>query len=236
MTKSNNTSSDRVYIVLGSSSSLASAINNKLSSESKRFFGRTNPHGINSWQEAVPISTFEDADKYTQMVVQELERLSEEGFVNLSLIIIAGVSSEDWIQSIAINEYFPSRLTEEAIRLVEQTKEISDFSITYIGSAASYLGGKYPYSVTKASLTGLLHSSNKRSPKAVRTNLVVPGAFDGGMIADWDEDKRRQVSQNTTIGRIASSNEVADALIFTATNKYMADSVLNMSAGQVVIE
>lgn len=236
MTKSKSISS-RAYIIAGSSSPLASAINETLGGgDSTVFVGRNNPFNFKHWLKAKSVKTTDDADIYTKVIMNQLQQFIADGYTRISIVVVAGVSSNDWVESIATNEYLPSRITEDAIGATEAAGNIDDLSLTYIGSAASYLGGKYPYSVTKASLSGLLHSSNKRSPSFVRSNLVIPGAFEGGMIADWDSNKRDKVSSNTTINRIASSKEIADAIIFTSTNEYIADSVLNMSAGQVTIE
>lgn len=236
MKKSNSTSSKRAYIIVGTTSPLASALDERLINQKKTFFGRTNPAAIDNWQKTPSIKTLNDADDYADAVWQQIKAYLSLGFMRISVFIIAGVSSDDWLESISVNEYLPARITERVINGTGQLSNIEDLSLTYIGTAASYLGGKLPYSVTKASLTGLVHSSNRRSPSYVRTNLVIPGAFDGGMIADWDEEKRANVSANTTINQIAKPSQIADALVFTGENEYLADSIINMSAGQITIE
>lgn len=155
---------------------------------------------------------------------------------SLHILFLAGVSTNDWLESVLVNEIFPAIVGESFIDLVADEDTINDASIVLVGTTGAYQGAKITYSATKASLTGILHTFNRRSPEKVRANLVIPSAFDSGMIADWDVEKRRAVAATTRVGRLGKPEEIADALLFAARNKFLADSIVNVSGGQIAIE
>lgn len=234
--KTLSNTSNKLFIVVGSSSVLARSISQNLNQSELIFFGRSNPFNLVNWQKSIDINTIEDAQISSNKILNHIQEISElSEYDTAHLIILSGVSSNNWIESIAVNQYFPALLSSGFINIFE-SQNLRDVSITLIGSAAAYLGGKAAYASTKSSLTGLMHSLNKRSDSNVRVNLVVPGAFEGNMIKDWDINKKKLVSANTVINRIASADEVSEAIIFASTNTYTADSIINMSGGQVTIE
>lgn len=108
-------------------------------------------------------------------------------------------------------------------------------SITLLGSTSSYLEGKMPYTSSKSGLFGLMNSLNKEFGQFVRTNLIVPGAFIGGMTADWNTEKVQKVTDNTLLKRITTSDEISNSIEFCIQNKYLCGSVINMSGGQIKI-
>lgn len=236
MMRSSNTSSSRFFIIIGSSGSVAQSISQEPGIDNICFMGRSNPHGLSSWVELGSISNKDDVSLYVDSINRKLLEILEDGFRKVSFICTLGVSTNDWDLSVAVNQYLPLRLSEVITATCEKWGNILDLSFTFMGTAASYLGGKYTYSTTKSSLTGLVHSINRRTDYCVRANIVIPGAFEGAMISDWDNEKRDLVKRQTTVNKIATSQQIAHALVFTAQNEYIADSIINMTAGQVIIE
>lgn len=228
--------SSKLIVVIGSSTTLAQSLSLKISEGDTIFYGRSNPYNLKNWHALPDISKLGDAESYSRKVINDIKAIFKNTkYESVSLIILCGVSSTDWEVSLAVNQYMPALLATQFAELA-LIRSFQDLSITLMGSAASYVGGKASYASTKASLTGLMHSVNQRSAHCVRVNLVVPGAFEGNMINDWNNEKRAKVSARTTINRIASADEIADAIIFVSNNGYVADSIINMSAGQINIE
>jgi NAD(P)-dependent dehydrogenase (short-subunit alcohol dehydrogenase family) len=222
-------------IIVGSSSPLCKAIADHDKSGTCVFFGRTNPYGFKNWHEGATFTDEASVRAFSEEIKNFLANEIDSGVLSLNIIFVVGVSSNDWQQSFVVNEMLPSIIAQAFDSFVKGAPWLESASITLIGSTGAYRGAKLPYSATKASLTGIMHTLNK-SDSITRTNLIVPTAFNGGMISDWDEAKIKSVANSNTIGRIGDVSEIADAIIFASNNQFVADSVINMSAGQVIIE
>jgi NAD(P)-dependent dehydrogenase (short-subunit alcohol dehydrogenase family) len=221
---------DHLYVI-GSSTPLAPALAAQFGPSNTTFLGRTNPHRLDNWAESPSLETDEGIYQ-TQQLLSELagDQQSERSH----LVLLQGVSSRDWQASIHVNMLSVGILTEEFCKQNRRNATIG--SVAMLGSASAYLGSKLPYSATKAALTGIMNGINKEYGSETRANLIVPGAFEGGMTTDWDTDKRVNVSERTYAGRLATASEIADAIMFCAKNDYVCGSVINMTSGQVDIQ
>ncbi len=233
MSKSNNSSTK--YLIIGSSTPLAAALEKAIDADI-HFFGRSNPLQLTNWTSIPQITSVGDIESIARAAIDTLKGDQDEKIKIIRLIILSGVSSNDWQESVLVNEILPAVLSEALIEYVSSSAPDADTSITFIGSSGAYRGAKLPYSATKASLTGIMHSLNRKSPSNIRTNIVLPAAFNGGMIADWDNEKRAQVATSTLVGRIGTVEDITDAILFVANNSFVTDSILNITGGQVAIE
>jgi NAD(P)-dependent dehydrogenase (short-subunit alcohol dehydrogenase family) len=219
-------SKDKTEIyVIGSSTALSRAIDEE--TDDAVFFGRTNPNKFTSWIEIPGLGTNSEIE-------ESLKRF--EGSLNpgkaMSLVCLQGISSDDWGESINVNLLSVARFIDVFCNYVKSNRLKGN--VTMVGSASSYLGGKPAYSSTKAALFGLMNSINTSFAPSIRTNIVLPGVFEGGMIHDWSAKKRKKVSEQTYVKRIASASEITDAIMFCIRNEYVAGSVINMTSGQVI--
>lgn len=217
-------------IVVGASSPLAQSLV-ELHDGPTTVIGRTNPFDLEGWQEGFDLSTEAGIAQTRELVAEHTAALGDEP---AHLMLIQGISSKDWQASVNVNLVSAAEIAEGFADANRSRRALG--SIGLVGSASAYLGGKLPYSSTKASLTGLMHGLNKTYGDTTRTNMVVPGAFEGGMTADWSADKRSAIGAGTHAKRIATSHEIARALLFCAQNDYVADSIINMTSGVVGIE
>lgn len=218
-------------IVIGSSAPLAPALAELHGPDNTAFFGRTNPYDLPNWQEGLPLDTDEGIAQTCEAVKAHTAEL---GVTPAHLVMLQGVSSTDWQSSIAVNMVSVAEIGSGFAEVNQDRSALG--SIALIGSASAYLGSKLPYSTTKASLTGLMNGFNKAYGATTRTNLIVPGAMEGGMSSNWGPEKTAQIVSRTYANRIASAKEIADAILFCANNKYVCGSVINMTSGQVGIE
>jgi 3-oxoacyl-[acyl-carrier protein] reductase len=217
-------------IVVGASTPLARSLV-ALHDGPVSIIGRSNPYDLDNWYEGFDLSTEDGIEQTVGLVT---ERAKELGGEAAHLLLLQGVSSPDWQESVNVNMVSVARIAEGFAEANRVRHALG--SIGLVGSASAYLGGKLAYASTKASLTGLMHGLNRKYGDHTRTNLVVPGVFEGGMIADWSDTKRASVSSDTYANRFATSREIAQALLFCAQNEYVADSVINMTSGAVDIE
>lgn len=216
-------------IVVGSRSALAKELDHRMSAI---FVGRENPYGFQRWVQGVSLASFDGISATVDLVRDLLEQHSDDD--RHDIVFLQGISTADWHDAAFVNLVSVGVLAEHFASYVAENKLRG--SITMIGSASAYLGGKLPYAATKAALTGLMNALNSRFGTAVRTNMVVPGAFYGGMTTDWSASKVNAVASQTYAKRLADPREIVDAIIFLIDNEYVAGAIVNMSSGQVKIE
>jgi len=223
---------NKIYVI-GSSSKLAESVE-KLSSESyvPVFFGRSNPYNFKNYISYNGVTSEESVTELKQLIFNDVAKSKD--LETVSLVILSGVSTNDWRESYLVNQYLPAILSEEFAKQISSHSTINP-SIVLVSSTAAYQGSKLSYATTKASLTGILHTIAKDYKDKVRINIILPSAFDSGMISDWDDEKRNKVAQGNLIGRLGSTDDMADAILFAVNNRFITNSIINMSGGTVGI-
>jgi len=220
----------KIYII-GSSSNIAKSLDQSLDNDFDTiFFGRTNPHHLKNFITYNGIHNQDSVDELGQTIIDDLN--SSSGLESASLVVLAGVSSKNWTESFLVNEYLPAKLSEMFCETVASLG-LQGNSVTLVGSSAAYQGAKLPYATTKASLSGILHTISRDYRNTARINIILPSAFESGMIADWNEEKRRDVASSNHIGRLGTADDMADAIVFTVKNGFITNSTINMTGGTV---
>ena len=107
------------------------------------------------------------------------------------------------------------------------------------GTIAVVTGGGAVVNVTsvaasKAALTTLTLSMARAPAPAVRVNVVAPGmvatGFGGFTEADWGA-----VAKTTPVGRLATDEETADAIVYLATAKAVTGQTIVVDGGLVAV-
>ncbi len=94
-----------------------------------------------------------------------------------------------------------------------------------------------PYSAAKAGLIGLSKALAKElGPSNIRVNCVAPGVIQTDMCASFDEDTLSGLAEDTPLGRLGEPEEVAEALLFLASDKasYITGQVLGVGGGFII--
>jgi NAD(P)-dependent dehydrogenase (short-subunit alcohol dehydrogenase family) len=216
-----------MVVVVGSSSQVALGIY-KIDKKTN-FIGRTNPFKFDNWIQGGDLALDDEIIKTINILQQFLDNYIENESINI--IFLNGLSSNDWESSINVNLVATAKLSEQFCKHLDKNKLTG--SITLIGSASSYLGGKLPYSTTKASLIGLMSSLNANYSPSIRVNMVLPGAIESGMTQDWSNEKKIKISQTTYQKRLANIDEIANAINFCIQNTYLSGATINMTSGGV---
>lgn len=216
--------SQEVWLAVGSGSSLVANLARCV--DKLVVLGRGRP--------SYEVSEFVEIGDLTKLEARNQAAVRLRGIISqidspVHVLFAQGLSTTDWEDAFAVN----LMSVGEMCMAVVEANPLPGSSITLVGSASAYLGGKMPYAASKAGLTGVMAAINQRTAGAIRCNLVVPGAFDGKMTADWDDKKRTLVSERTAIGRLAAADEIVQAIIAMATNAYAVGVLFNMTGGQV---
>lgn len=216
-------------IVVGASTPLAPALE-ELSQMETFFIGRSNPHGLTNWQQGFSLEDMEGITATWQAIEEHATSWNDDP---AHLVLLQGVSTQDWMKSIYVNMLSVGVFAESFAQLNRQRRAIG--SIALLGSASAYLGGNIPYAGTKAALSGIMRGLNRTYGNETRTNIVVPGFFEGGMTAKWSEERLAEVASRTYAKRPATAREVARAILFCTMDEYTCGLVVNMTSGQVPI-
>jgi NAD(P)-dependent dehydrogenase (short-subunit alcohol dehydrogenase family) len=92
--------------------------------------------------------------------------------------------------------------------------------IIFISSVAAYLGiaGQANYAASKAGLIGMARSlARELAPRGITVNVIAPGGVDTDMVAALNDQQRAAMTAQTPIGRLATPDEVAAAVLFLAS-------------------
>jgi NAD(P)-dependent dehydrogenase (short-subunit alcohol dehydrogenase family) len=114
-------------------------------------------------------------------------------------------------------------------------------SIVNISTMAVRIGmpGLSVYSATKAALESLTRTwAAEFSPAGVRVNTVAPGPTRTDMVlSTMGEDGAAQVGKTTLLGRLAAPREIAEAVLFLASDRaaYITGATIAVDAGRTAV-
>jgi 3-oxoacyl-[acyl-carrier protein] reductase len=125
---------------------------------------------------------------------------------------------------------------QEASRLMGRNRRGSIINISSIlGRFGSE--GQTLYSASKAAVIGMtLAAAKELAPKNIRVNAVAPGIIDTAMTRELPPEKLQQNIASIRMGRIGTAEEVANAILFLASDmsSYVTGQVLGVDGGMVV--
>lgn len=150
----------------------------------------------------------------------------------VSLIkMINDVTPEDYEKICAVNEravYFMSKYC--ALDMIKkQSGAIINISSMWgqVGASCETL-----YSMTKAGVIGFTKAlAQELAPSSITVNCIAPGIIDTRMNSMFDE---KELAKEVPLGRLGTPQEIADAVLFLAENKYITGQVLGVNGGTVI--
>jgi 3-oxoacyl-[acyl-carrier protein] reductase len=128
------------------------------------------------------------------------------------------------------------RITQLAARVMGRRKS---GSIVNVSSIVGRRGnsGQTVYSATKSAVIGATFSAAKElAPLNIRVNAVAPGLIETSMIKSIPEDKRKNLESHIAMGRVGSAQDVANAILFLASDlsSYVTGQVIGVDGGLIV--
>ena len=85
------------------------------------------------------------------------------------------------------------------------------------------------YSMSKAAVIGLTRSlAEELAPSGITVNCVCPGIIDTRMNNMFDKN---ELEEEVPLGRLGTSEEVADAIFYLTQNKYITAQILGVNGG-----
>ncbi len=125
---------------------------------------------------------------------------------------------------------------QEASRLMARNRS---GSIINVSSIIGRFGadGQTVYAASKAAVIGMTMAAAKElAPKNIRVNAVAPGFIDTEMTRQLPPEKMQQSAAAIRMGRIGTPEEVAQAIVFLASDmsSYVTGQVLGVDGGMII--
>ena len=113
----------------------------------------------------------------------------------------------------------------------EVTKYMKKGKIVNIASIAGRNGGTVGvhYAASKAGIIGLTFALASQLAPDILVNSVAPGPVDTELLS---EEKKRELSKLTPLGRVARPEEIAHAVIFLLENDYVNGTIIDVNGGR----
>jgi 3-oxoacyl-[acyl-carrier protein] reductase len=127
-------------------------------------------------------------------------------------------------------------ILQAASRLMIRGKGGSVINISSIMGVRGY-PGHLAYGASKAGVIGAtLSAARELAPHNIRVNAVAPGLIDTKMTNGIPEEARKQLIERIGLGRAGSTAEVADAVLFLASDlaRYITGQVIGVDGGMVL--
>ena len=91
------------------------------------------------------------------------------------------------------------------------------------------------YSASKAALIGFTKALAKElAPSGITVNAVAPGCVDTDMMKHYTDEEMQGIINEIPLGRMATPDEIADAVYFLSQNAFVTGEVLSVNGGQIV--
>lgn len=142
------------------------------------------------------------------------------------------MKDEAWEKVLDVNLSAPFYVTRSLLRTISKRRG----NIVFISSVSGITGnaGQVNYSSSKAGLIGMTKTFAKElSRYGVRVNCIAPGYIKTKMTDIMKQDKISEIEKNIPMSRMGKPEEVADAVLFMASEKasYITGEVLNVNGG-----
>jgi NAD(P)-dependent dehydrogenase (short-subunit alcohol dehydrogenase family) len=149
------------------------------------------------------------------------------------------VTEDDWDFQIGLNlkaTFFLNRTAATLLKEQRRGGRIVNFSSQ--GWWTGGFGGSVVYAASKGGVTSMTRGLARTYAKdGITVNVVSPGGVDTPMMtANQTEEQMRGFLEMIPIGRLATPEEIAGAVVFLASEqgRYITGATLNVSGGQLM--
>lgn len=150
--------------------------------------------------------------------------------------LLGMVNEKQVSQTLAVNTEAVIYHMQYASRLMMKQKS---GSIVNVSSIIGRVGnaGQTVYGASKAAVIGATYSAAKElAPYNIRVNAVAPGFIETDMTKQLSDEKFEQRLTEIKMGRIGKPEEVANAILFLASDlsSYITGQVIGVDGGMVI--
>ena len=233
--------SEEVVFISGASRGIGTAIAEHFANKGHKVIGtsRSNFTFDSDNSNLIPLSL----DITNRDSVNEcMNYLKENNLTPSILINNAGITSdqlflrmkdEDWDNVIATNLTGTFNLTKALIKGMIKNRY---GRIINISSVSGLMGnpGQVNYSSAKAGLSGFTKSLAKEvGSRGITVNSIAPGFIETDMTSYLDENAKEKLTQDISLKRLGSVNDIAELAIFLASDEssYITGQTISVDGG-----
>ena len=182
-----------------------------------------------------------DSDKFKNIVEKIIKKhnkidilVNNAGITNDALLM--RMSNKQWDQVIDINLKGAFTSTKSVLRYMMKNKYGRIINITSIVGLTGN-AGQANYAASKAGLIGMTKSIAKEvASRGITANCIAPGWIETSMTEILTEEIKNQFLSQIPIGRIGSANDIANTVIFLASEEagYITGQTITVDGGRVI--
>jgi len=183
-------------------------------------------------------SEFTEAERLIDDITKEFGSL--DVLVNNAGItrdgLLMRMTEQHWDEVMDTNLKSAFALTKAAMKPMMKARNGSIINITSVVGITGN-AGQANYAASKAGMIGLTKSVAKElGSRNIRCNAIAPGFIETEMTEALSEDIRKQWTDGIALKRGGSPEEVANAVLFLASNmsSYISGQTLNVCGGMVM--
>jgi 3-oxoacyl-[acyl-carrier protein] reductase len=221
---------DRTAVVSGGSRGLGRLLVQRLLADGVRVasFSRTTNEFIAEQLASYPDTFFwQPADLHEPSTMRQFAAAVDRRFGRIDLLVNnAGVLHQGLLltmppprveAALTANLLAPIALTQACVRSMTRTGGGVVVNVSSINAIRGYRGVAV-YAAAKAGLESFSRGlAREVGPLNIRVATVTPGFFESEMTAEVTSHNRERIQRRTPLGRLATIDEVADAVLFLAS-------------------
>jgi 3-oxoacyl-[acyl-carrier protein] reductase len=150
--------------------------------------------------------------------------------------LLARMSDKDWQDVVDANLTGAFHVARRAIGPMMKARW---GRLVFVSSVGAFLGspGQTNYAATKAGLVGFARSiAREYGSRGITANVVAPGPIETEMIASLGDDWRERMVGQIPVGRVGTSEEVAAAVRFLASDEaaFITGAIVPVDGGMAM--
>ncbi|MCL5022490.1 MAG: 3-oxoacyl-[acyl-carrier-protein] reductase [Nitrospirae bacterium] len=145
--------------------------------------------------------------------------------------LLMRMKEEEWDAVINVNLKGTFLCAKEAVKIMAKQRY---GRIVNIASVVAFIGnpGQANYSASKAGIVGLTKTIAKEyASRGITSNAVAPGFITTAMTDVLSENVKEEMKKAIPLSRFGTIDDVANAVVFLASNGYITGQVLHVNGG-----
>ena len=196
---------------------------------------------INGGQSSSFPCDISDSDTFSKIITEIIKEnsridilVNNAGITKDSLLM--RMSIEQWDDVINTNLKGAFHCTKAVMRYMMKNKFGRIINITSIVGLTGN-AGQANYAASKAGLIGMTKSIAKEvASRGITANCIAPGWIETSMTEKLSEEVKSEFLSHIPVGRIGSPDDIANAVIFLASNEagYITGQTITVDGGRII--